>query len=135
MIHVTRSIMPHPLSPKARYQRDLQSGSLLEDRAQADMVAQLDDLFHRLRAREASERRLWPRMRRRFGWWAPPERGMYIWGGVGRGKTHFMDAFFESLDFQKKLRVHFHRFMQRVHVALTAHSGATDPLEIGRAHV
>ena len=130
MIHVTRSIMPHPLSPKARYQRDLQSGSLLEDRAQADMVAQLDDLFHRLRAREASERRLWPRMRRRFGWWAPPERGMYIWGGVGRGKTHFMDAFFESLDFQKKLRVHFHRFMQRVHVALTAHSGATDPLEL-----
>lgn len=130
MIHVTRSIMSHPLSPKARYQRDLQSGSLLEDRAQADMVAQLDDLFHRLRAREASERRLWPRMRRRFGWWAPPERGMYIWGGVGRGKTHFMDAFFESLDFQKKLRVHFHRFMQRVHVALTAHSGATDPLEL-----
>jgi len=130
MIHVTRSIMPHPLSPKARYQRDLQSGSLLEDRAQADMVAQLDDLFHRLRAREASERRLWPRMRRRFGWWAPPERGMYIWGGVGRGKTHFMDAFFESLDFQKKLRVHFHRFMQRVHVALTGHSGATDPLEL-----
>jgi cell division protein ZapE len=41
-----------------------------------------------------------------------------------------MDAFFESLDFDRKLRVHFHRFMQRIHAALTAYSGATDPLEI-----
>jgi cell division protein ZapE len=41
-----------------------------------------------------------------------------------------MDAFFESLDFDRKLRVHFHRFMQRIHAALTTYSGATDPLEI-----
>jgi len=122
--------MMHPLSPMARYQRDLQSGLLLEDRAQAAVVARLDELFHRLRTRAASDRRLWSRMRRHFGGHPLPEQGLYIWGGVGRGKTHFMDVFFESLDVEKKLRVHFHRFMQRVHAALTAHSGATDPLEL-----
>lgn len=114
----------------ARYQHDLQSGLLLEDRAQAAVVARLDELFHRLRTRAASDRRLWSRMRRHFGGHPLPEQGLYIWGGVGRGKTHFMDVFFESLDVEKKLRVHFHRFMQRVHAALTAHSGATDPLEL-----
>ena len=122
--------MTHPLSPKERYQRDLQSGSLLEDQAQARVVAQLDDLFHRLRARDALEQQFWGRMKRRWGRYQGPEQGLYIWGGVGRGKTHFMDAFFESLDFDRKLRVHFHRFMQRIHAALTTYSGATDPLEI-----
>ena len=122
--------MTHPLSPKERYQRDLQSGALLEDEAQARVVAQLDDLFHRLRARDALERQFWGRMKRRWGWHQGPEQGLYIWGGVGRGKTHFMDAFFESLDFNRKLRVHFHRFMQRIHAALTTYSGAIDPLEI-----
>lgn len=122
--------MTDPLSPTERYQRDLHSGSLLEDRAQAQLVAQLDDLFHRLRAREALEQRLWSRIKHRFGWRGMPEQGLYIWGGVGRGKTHFMDMFFESLDFERKLRVHFHRFMQRIHAALTTYSGATDPLEV-----
>jgi len=78
----------------ARYQRDLQSGLLLEDRAQAAVVARLDELFHRLRTRAASDRRLWSRMRRHFGGHPLPEQGLYIWGGVGRGKTHFMDVFF-----------------------------------------
>jgi cell division protein ZapE len=130
VIYAVRFSMTHPLSPKERYQRDLQSGSLLEDQAQARVVAQLDDLFHRLRARDALERQFWGRMKRRWGRYQGPEQGLYIWGGVGRGKTHFMDAFFESLDFDRKLRVHFHRFMQRIHAALTTYSGATDPLEI-----
>ena len=69
-------------------------------------------------------------MKRRWGRYQGPEQGLYIWGGVGRGKTHFYGCFFESLDFDRKLRVHFHRFMQRIHAALTTYSGATDPLEI-----
>lgn len=122
--------MTHPLSPKERYERDLHSGLLLEDEAQAIAVAQLDDLFHRLCAREALEQKFLSRVRRRFAGKVTPEQGLYIWGGVGRGKTHFMDMFFESLDFDRKLRVHFHRFMQRIHAALTAYGGEKDPLEM-----
>ena len=61
---------------------------------------------------------------------AAPERGLYIWGGVGRGKTHLVDTFYDSLALERKLRVHFHRFMQRVHAAPTQHSGAKNPLEV-----
>ena len=44
-----------------------------------------------------------------------PVRGVYLWGGVGRGKTLMMDLFFDSLPFDDKLRYHFHRIMSRVH--------------------
>jgi cell division protein ZapE len=51
-----------------------------------------------------------------------PVRGLYFWGGVGRGKTYLMDTFFDTLPFPRKLRAHFHRFMQRIHRELKDHS-------------
>lgn len=59
-----------------------------------------------------------------------PVRGLYMWGGVGRGKTWLMDMFFQSLPGDRKLRLHFHRFMLRVHEELTQLQGHSDPLEI-----
>ena len=59
-----------------------------------------------------------------------PVRGIYLWGGVGRGKTFVMDVFFEALPGDKKLRYHFHRMMYRVHNRLKELSGETDPIEI-----
>jgi cell division protein ZapE len=55
-------------------------------------------------------------------------RGLYFWGGVGRGKTYLMDGFFESLPFDKKIRLHFHRFMKRVHKDLKRLQGEKNPL-------
>jgi cell division protein ZapE len=57
-----------------------------------------------------------------------PEEGLYFWGGVGRGKTYLMDNFYESLPFECKMRVHFHRFMRRVHQDLKQLKGQADPL-------
>ncbi len=53
---------------------------------------------------------------------------MYLWGGVGRGKTFLIDLFFDGLPFKEKQRTHFHRFMRDVHARLRAHSGEADPL-------
>lgn len=60
-------------------------------------------------------------------------KGIYIWGGVGRGKTFLMDLFFSSAPVDLKVRTHFHRFMQSVHHELKEFRDTTDPLErIGR---
>jgi cell division protein ZapE len=55
---------------------------------------------------------------------------LYFWGGVGRGKTYLVDTFFDSLPFEEKMRVHFHRFMHRVHQELKLLAGKSDPLKI-----
>ena len=56
--------------------------------------------------------------------------GLYLWGGVGRGKSFLMDCFFHCLPLARKRRVHFHRYMQSIHHALNRHQGEEDPLRI-----
>lgn len=56
--------------------------------------------------------------------------GLYVWGGVGRGKTHLVDYFYKTLPLKRKLRLHFHRFMQLVHEELGQLNGIIDPLKI-----
>ncbi len=59
-----------------------------------------------------------------------PVQGVYLWGGVGRGKTFLMDLFFDALPFSGKMRSHFHRFMGHVHDDLNAIGDVTDPLTV-----
>lgn len=116
-------------SPKQRYEEDLAKPGFQQDGAQAQAVNKLQDLYDRLVEREQKQRSVTARLRRVFSEKNTPEQGLYFWGGVGRGKTYLVDVFYESLPFDAKLRVHFHRFMQRVHHELTALAGEKNPLE------
>ena len=55
-------------------------------------------------------------------------RGLYLWGGVGRGKSFLMDSFYNCAPVARKQRVHFHRFMQRIHQELHRLQGQAEPL-------
>ncbi|OMO39146.1 hypothetical protein BU225_20535, partial [Stenotrophomonas sp. MB339] len=62
--------------------------------------------------------------------WKKPEpvKGLYFWGGVGRGKTFLVDLFYDGLPIKQKYCTHFHRFIRTVHERLRDHQGHNDPL-------
>ncbi len=118
------------MSPLQRYRHDLEKSGFVHDPAQEMAVNLLDALYREL-VQEAQKKKpsalasLREKVRK-----VPkkPVRGLYFWGGVGRGKTYLMDTFYESLPFDRKMRVHFHRFMQRVHQELKELKGVKNPL-------
>ncbi len=116
--------MKPELPPSARYAVDLEREGFAQDNAQKLAVDHLQALYEQLLV--APSVGFWSSL-----WRKPkvPVTGLYFWGGVGRGKTYLMDTFFESLPFSEKMRVHFHRFMRRVHRDLTQFSGSKNPLE------
>ena len=60
---------------------------------------------------------------------SPAPRGIYFWGGVGRGKSFLMDSFYSVVDVRRKTRIHFHEFMRGVHHELDTLKGMSDPLD------
>ncbi len=119
------------LSPIARYQKDLERPDFLPDSAQQMAVEKLQALYEALIEREQKKPSWFASIKSKISS-APvePVKGLYFWGGVGRGKTYLMDNFYESLPFEKKMRAHFYRFMKRVHEELKSLDNETDPLEI-----
>ena len=117
-----------PLTPKERYQSDLNSGVILPDDAQAQAVDALQDVYERVNQRVSEKPSFFSKWLGRGA--TGPVTGLYMWGGVGRGKTYLMDSFYEALDFERKSRMHFNRFMQRVHAELTELAGEKNPLDV-----
>lgn len=66
---------------------------------------------------------------------AQPRKGVYLWGGVGRGKTFLMDLFFKSLEVETKRRIHFHRMMREVHERMRQQVDIADPLDAVAADI
>jgi cell division protein ZapE len=110
-------------SPLIRYRALVEGADFIHDDDQLVAAQALDSLWHELQ--QQSHPGLMDRIRRRP---SPHVKGLYLWGGVGRGKTWLMDLFYEELPVRKKQRLHFHRFMQRVHNSLKALGNVRDPL-------
>ena len=119
------------MTPWQRYQKDLERPDFQKDSAQEDAVKRLQSLYDKLveaeRDRTKPKAKLFRKLKKGK---EEPVKGLYFWGGVGRGKTYLMDTFYESLPFDRKMRVHFHRFMQRVHSELKSLKGEKNPLEL-----
>ena len=111
--------------PSQRYAAGVARGDWLHDPAQLQALAELDRIHAAVTAPEPA-RGLFARM---LGAATPAAvAGLYLWGGVGRGKTFLIDLFHEGLPIKGKRRTHFHRFMREVHAGLREHSGECDPL-------
>jgi cell division protein ZapE len=114
------------------YAREVRERGFREDPAQLTALAKLEDLRARLIARGRKEGSWRRRLFRKISssTTAPAECGLYLWGGVGRGKTFLMDLFYQSLPFRKRRRRHFHRFMHDVHAELKTLANQEAPLEV-----
>ena len=121
-------------SPMPRYRAMVRDGVLRDDAAQKVAVEKLQILHGRLQGYEpARSKRV---ARGWFGWGrepvhgSAPLNGLYLYGGVGRGKSMLMDLFFETAPTSPKRRVHFHAFMQEVHAGINEAraAGLDDPI-------
>ena len=111
--------------PSQRYAAGVARGDWLHDPAQLPALAELDRI-HAAVIAPVPARGLFARMLGADT--AEAIAGLYLWGGVGRGKTFLIDLFHEGLPSEGKRRTHFHRFMREVHAGLREHAGERDPL-------
>lgn len=114
------------------YQALLDSNELVEDPSQKQVIQALQKLHNELSADNHEDANILNRFTTFLSRKSNTKsiQGLYIWGGVGRGKTFLMDLFFSNLYFQDKLRLHFHRFMDQAHTMLNHYRNEPDPLKL-----
>jgi cell division protein ZapE len=106
------------------YQKLLASRGYVADAAQMAAATALQDLYTSLLFFKVNRGSTLKRLL------APPKppKGVYFWGGVGRGKSFLMDCFYDSVPYRRKKRIHFHAFMQQIHRDLEQFKGELDPM-------
>lgn len=117
------------LSPIEKYQQALASGDYRADPGQRAIIETLQMVYLAWHEQHlAASKSVWKKLTKPKV--SAPVRGLYLWGGVGAGKTWLMDLFYDCIPEQLKMRLHFHRFMQRIHQELTQRQGQADPLKL-----
>ena len=121
------------MTPKQKYQQEVDRQKWISDPAQQVAIEHLEHLYQRLMTPLPKSRYpLLDRLKKK--WQLDSERtsikGLYLVGGVGRGKTHLMDLFYDLLPIERKGRFHFYRFMNHVHEQMHFHRNKVDPLAI-----
>ncbi|MCC7150429.1 MAG: AFG1 family ATPase [Rubrivivax sp.] len=111
------------------YEQTLAERGYVSDPAQLRAVAALERCENEWADYKARRNNALTKLIRR----PPIPRGVYMWGGVGRGKSFLMDCFFQAVPLTRKTRLHFHEFMREVHLQLQELKGTVNPLdELGR---
>lgn len=116
----------------AHYQMSIDSGELEADPFQKQIIIELQQVYNTLLTHSNPHnhhffKRIFSRITHKT---VAIRKGLYLWGGVGRGKTLFVDYFFNLVPTDRKLRLHFHRFMLLIHEELSLLKHLSDPLRI-----
>lgn len=111
-------------SPRQWYREACTQGGFICDPAQAEAIGELETLWQQLVEFKHKRNRFLGRSL------LSPDvpNGLYIWGGVGRGKTFLMDGFYHCLPYRRKRRIHFHNFIAEVHHEMKQLADQPDPL-------
>lgn len=112
------------ITPFDKYQELLNSGEFKEDELQKKIIMVLNEIYLELLPRFSNTNFL----KKLFSGKPEPVKGLYLWGGVGVGKTWMMDIFYDCLPEHGKLRMHFHQFMLSIHKKLKQYKDEKDPL-------
>lgn len=122
--HTTISLPDGTQSPLLWYENNRLATGFVHDPAQAAAIHKLDVLWHQLMEFKSKRNHFLGRSL------LSPDvpKGLYLWGGVGRGKTFLMDAFYASVPYRRKRRIHFHNFMAEVHHEMKLLAQHDDPL-------
>lgn len=113
----------------SHYYSDIKNGKIVADDTQIAALKQLELIADKIEQFRPEKPSLIKKLFNKTEV-IEPITGLYMWGGVGRGKTYLMDLFFDNVNTEKKHRVHFHRFMQSIHDELKTLKQESEPLSI-----